>query len=87
MVFQVLLALLYLFHHLLLIASRTTATLTTIILCFIALVILGIYLGKVSRKSLLKTSIEIVLIGILIGVVSFLISGGHYKNFYLSDEL
>ncbi|MGB8234157.1 MAG: VIT1/CCC1 transporter family protein, partial [Methanobacterium sp.] len=61
----------------LLIASRTTATLTTITLCFFALVILGIYLGKVSRKSLLKTSIEIVLIGILIGVVSFLISGGH----------
>jgi predicted membrane protein (TIGR00267 family) len=59
-----------------LIASRTTATLTTITLCFFALVILGIYLGKVSRKSLLKTSFEIVLIGILIGVVSFLISGG-----------
>jgi predicted membrane protein (TIGR00267 family) len=59
------------------IASRTTATLTTITLCFIALVILGIYLGKVSRKSLLKTSLEIVLIGILIGVVSFLISGSH----------
>ena len=59
-----------------LIASRTTATLTTITLCFFALVILGIYLGKVSRKSLLKTSLEIVLIGILIGVVSFLISGG-----------
>lgn len=60
-----------------LIATRTTAILTTIGLCFIALVILGIYLGKVSRESLLKTSVEIVLIGVLIGVVSFLIGGGH----------
>jgi len=61
----------------LLIASRFTATITTIILCFIALVILGIYLGRVSRESLLRTSVEIVLIGILISVVSFLIGGGH----------
>ncbi|UTB33350.1 MAG: TIGR00267 family protein [Methanobacterium sp. ERen5] len=60
-----------------LIASRMTAIFTTIGLCFIALVILGIYLGKVSRESLLKTSIEIVLIGVLIGFVSFVIGGGH----------
>ena len=57
--------------------NRTTATLTTITFCFFALVLLGIYLGKVSRKSLLKTSIEIVLIGVLICVVSFIIGGGH----------
>lgn len=61
----------------LLIASRFTATITTVVLCFIALVILGIYLGRVSRESLLRTSIEIVLIGILISVVSFLIGGSH----------
>jgi len=60
-----------------LIASRMTAIFTTIGLCFIALVILGVYLGKVSRESLLKTSVEIVLIGVLIGVVSFVIGGGH----------
>jgi predicted membrane protein (TIGR00267 family) len=60
-----------------LIPNRITATFTTITLCFIALVILGIYLGKVSRESLLKTSIEIVLIGVLIGVVSYIIGGGH----------
>lgn len=60
-----------------LIAGRMTAIYTTICLCFIALVILGVYLGKVSRESLLKTSVEIVLIGVLIGVVSFLIGGGH----------
>jgi predicted membrane protein (TIGR00267 family) len=60
-----------------LLTGRTTATLTTVTLCFFALVILGIYLGKVSRKSLLKTSVEIVLIGVLIGVVSFIIGGGH----------
>jgi predicted membrane protein (TIGR00267 family) len=60
-----------------LLTGRTTATLTTITLCFFALVILGIYLGKVSRESLLKTSVEIVLIGVLIGIVSYIISGGH----------
>ncbi len=60
-----------------LIASRMTATFTTIGFCFIALIFLGIYLGKVSRESLLKTSVEIVLIGVLIGVVSFIIGGGH----------
>lgn len=61
----------------LLIASRSMAIIVTILLCFIALIILGIYLARVSRESLLKTSIEIVIIGILISVVSFLIGGGH----------
>ena len=60
-----------------LLTGRMAATLTTITLCFFALVILGIYLGKVSRESLLKTSIEIVLIGVLIGIVSYIIGGGH----------
>ncbi|NYB52516.1 MAG: TIGR00267 family protein [Methanobacteriaceae archaeon] len=61
----------------LLIADRMPATICTIILCFVALIILGVYLGRVSRESLLKTSIEIVIIGIVIGVISFLIGGGH----------
>ncbi len=61
----------------LVIASRSTAMITTIVLCFISLIILGIYLGRVSRESLIKTSIEIVIIGILISVVSFLIGGSH----------
>jgi predicted membrane protein (TIGR00267 family) len=61
----------------LLISNRTTATITTIILCFAALIFLGIYLGRVSRESLLKTSLEIVVIGIIISVISFLIGGGH----------
>jgi len=61
----------------LLIENRTDAILTTISLCFVALVFLGIYLGKVSRESLLKTSLEIVAIGVLISLVSFLIGGGH----------
>lgn len=60
----------------LLIADRMTATVTTIVLCFIALIILGVYLGRVSKESLFKTSIEIVLIGIVISAVSFFI-GGH----------
>ncbi|MGZ7047325.1 MAG: TIGR00267 family protein, partial [Methanobacterium sp.] len=55
----------------LLIADRMTALVTTLVASFIALIILGIYLGKVSRESLLKTAIEIVIIGILISIVSF----------------
>lgn len=61
----------------LLIADRMTATVTTIILCFTALIILGVYLGRVSRESLFKTSIEVVIIGIVISVVSFVIGGSH----------
>jgi predicted membrane protein (TIGR00267 family) len=61
----------------LLIADRMTALMTTLVACFIALVILGIYLGRVSRESLLKTAVEIVLIGILISAISFLIGGSH----------
>ncbi|MGZ7049210.1 MAG: TIGR00267 family protein [Methanobacterium sp.] len=61
----------------LLIADRMTALVTTLVASFIALIILGIYLGKVSRESLLKTAIEIVIIGILISIVSFLIGGSH----------
>lgn len=61
----------------LVIGDRMTATFATVGFCFTALIVLGIYLGRVSRESLLKTSIEIVLIGILISVVSFIIGGSH----------
>ncbi|MGB9978441.1 TIGR00267 family protein [Methanobacterium sp.] len=61
----------------LLIADKLTATMTTVAFCFAALIILGFYLGKVSRDSLLKTSMEIVLIGVLISAVSFIIGGSH----------
>ncbi len=60
----------------LLIADRITATIVTLIMCFVALIFLGIYLGRVSRESLFKTSIEIVVIGIFIMVVSFVMGGG-----------
>jgi len=61
----------------LIIGDRMTALVTTLVACFIALVALGIYLGRVSRESLLKTSVEIVIIGIAISVISFLIGGSH----------
>ncbi|OEC88134.1 MULTISPECIES: TIGR00267 family protein [Methanobacterium] len=61
----------------LLIPDKITATITTVIFCFAALIILGVYLGKVSRDSLLRVSFEIVLIGVLISVVSFIIGGSH----------
>ncbi len=57
----------------LILTNRSMAIVTTIILCFVALVILGIYLGRVSRENLLKTIVEIVIIGIIIGVVSLLL--------------
>ena len=60
----------------LIIPDRLTATVTTIGLCFIALIILGIYLGRVSRESLLKTSIEVLIIGVVISAISLLL-GGH----------
>lgn len=58
-------------------ADRTSAVITTVVFCFIALIILGLYLARVSRENILKICIEIVLIGVLISVVSFLIGGGH----------
>lgn len=61
----------------LIIGDRITALVTTLVACFIALVALGIYLGRVSRESLLKTSVEIVIIGIAISIISFLIGGSH----------
>ncbi len=61
----------------LLIADRMSALVTTLAACFIALAVLGIYLGKVSRESLLKTSVEIVIIGVVISAISLLIGGSH----------
>lgn len=61
----------------LLLADRTSAVITTVVFCFIALIILGLYLARVSRENILKICIEIVLIGVLISVVSFFIGGGH----------
>jgi predicted membrane protein (TIGR00267 family) len=61
----------------LLIADRMSALVTTLVACFIALTLLGIYLGKVSRESLLKTSVEIVIIGVVISAISLLIGGSH----------
>ena len=58
-------------------ADRTSAVITTVVFCFIAVIILGLYLARVSRENMLKICIEIVLIGVLISVVSFLIGGGH----------
>jgi predicted membrane protein (TIGR00267 family) len=58
-------------------ADRGSAVIVTIIFCFIALIVLGLYLARVSRENILKICIEIVLIGVLISVVSFLIGGSH----------
>ena len=57
----------------LIIPDRLTATIATIGLCFIALIILGIYLGRVSRENLLKTSFEVLIIGVVITAISLLL--------------
>lgn len=61
----------------LVIADRMTATIVTVLLCLIALLVLGVYLGRVSRENILRTSLEVVVIGVLIGVVSLLLGGSH----------
>jgi len=61
----------------LVIGDRITATMVTVLLCLTALFILGVYLGRVSRENILRTSLEVVVIGVLIGVVSLLLGGSH----------
>lgn len=61
----------------LVLADRSSAIISTIVFCFIALIILGIYLARVSRENLARVCIEIVAIGVLISVVSFIIGGSH----------
>ncbi|MDI9617481.1 TIGR00267 family protein [Methanothermobacter sp.] len=61
----------------LVISERTTATIVTVVLCLAALLVLGIYLGRVSRENIYKTSLEVVVIGILIGLVSIFLGGSH----------
>jgi len=59
------------------IKDRITATIITILLSMIALAILGVYLGRISRESIFKTSIEIVAIGIMISLISMFLGRSH----------
>ncbi|MGB9838455.1 TIGR00267 family protein [Methanothermobacter sp.] len=61
----------------LVIADRMTATLVTVVMCLAALLVLGVYLGRVSRENIYRTSLEVVVIGILIGLVSIFLGGSH----------
>lgn len=61
----------------LVLTDRFSAMIVTIVFCFIALIILGIYLSRVSRENLVRVCVEIVAIGILISAVSFVIGGSH----------
>lgn len=54
--------------------SALTATLIT---CFTMMIILGCYLGKISKESMLKTTLKIVFVGVLIVIISYLMGGGH----------
>lgn len=61
----------------LVISERMTATMVTVVLCLAALLVLGVYLGRVSRENIYRTSLEVVVIGILIGLVSIFLGGSH----------
>ncbi|MDI9615226.1 TIGR00267 family protein [Methanothermobacter sp.] len=61
----------------LVISERMTATIVTVVLCLAALLVLGVYLGRVSRENIYRTSLEVVVIGILIGLVSIFLGGSH----------
>ena len=61
----------------LVLSERMTATIVTVVLCLAALLVLGVYLGRVSRENIYRTSLEVVVIGILIGLVSIFLGGSH----------
>lgn len=54
-----------------------TAIASTVIICFVMLTVLGCYLGKIAKESMSKTAIEIICVGILIVIISYLMGGGH----------
>ncbi len=54
-----------------------TAIGATLTICFILLIILGSYLGKISKESMKKTAFQIVCVGVLIVIISYLMGGGH----------
>lgn len=54
-----------------------TALTATLIICFVMLVILGCYLGKISQESMAKTAFKIISVGVLIVIISYLMGGGH----------
>ncbi|OED30125.1 TIGR00267 family protein [Methanosphaera sp. WGK6] len=58
-----------------LIGDIYTALATTLTICFVMLAVLGAYLGKISKESMLKTAVQIICVGIIIVVISFLIGG------------
>jgi len=54
-----------------------TALSATLIICFVMLVVLGCYLGKISQESMAKTAFKIISVGVLIVIISYLMGGGH----------
>lgn len=54
-----------------------TAISATLIVSFVMLTVLGCYLGKIAKESMSKTAIEIIGVGVLIVIISYLMGGGH----------
>ena len=54
-----------------------SAITATLIVCFVMLTVLGCYLGKIAKESMSKTAVEIIGVGVLIVIISFLMGGGH----------
>lgn len=54
-----------------------TAISVTLVICFGMMFVLGCYLGRISKESMLSTAFKIVVVGVLIVVISYLMGGGH----------
>lgn len=54
-----------------------TALTVTLVVCFVMLIILGCYLGRISQESMAKTAAKIISVGVLIVIISYLMGGGH----------
>ncbi|MBQ6443111.1 MAG: TIGR00267 family protein [Methanosphaera sp.] len=54
-----------------------TALTATLIVCFSMMIILGCYLGRISKESMTKTTLKIISVGVLIVIISYLMGGGH----------
>ena len=60
-----------------LIGDIYSAVIVTLIVCFTMLTVLGCYLGKISKESMVKSAIKIISVGVLIVIISYLIGGSH----------
>ncbi|MCD7781600.1 MAG: TIGR00267 family protein [Methanosphaera sp.] len=52
-----------------------SAIISTIIISFVLLIALGCYLGSIAKESMSRSAIQIVLVGVLIAIISYMLGG------------